>query len=65
LNKKIPIEAPVAVNTCADDNNVGARMLKLKEKVDAKYQTAATPTVEEQLARAGVRLAMILNQIWP
>lgn len=65
LNKKIPIETPVAVSSCADDNNVGARMLKLKEKVDAKYQTAATPVVEEQLAKAGVRLAMILNQIWP
>ncbi|MGH9713926.1 MAG: S1/P1 nuclease [Candidatus Acidiferrales bacterium] len=65
LNKKIPIETPVAINTCADDNNVGARMLKLKEKVDAKYQTAATPVIDEQLAKAGVRLAMILNQVWP
>jgi hypothetical protein len=65
LNKKIPIETPVAISTCADDNNVGARMLKLKEKVSAKYQTAATPVVDEQLAKAGVRLAMILNQIWP
>jgi len=40
-------------------------MLKLKEKVNAKYQTAATPTIEVQLAKAGVRLSMILNQIWP
>ena len=65
LNKKIPIEAPVPVNTCADDNNVGARMLKLKEQVGATYQAAATPVIEQQLAKAGVRLAMILNQIWP
>jgi S1/P1 Nuclease len=65
LNKKIPIEAPVPINTCADDNNVGARMLKLNEKIDATYQAAAAPVIEEQLAKAGVRLAMILNQIWP
>ncbi|HXZ11678.1 MAG TPA: S1/P1 nuclease [Candidatus Sulfotelmatobacter sp.] len=65
LNKKIPIEKPVAVNSCADDNNIGARMLKLKEKIDANYEAAAAPVIEEQLAKAGIRLAMILNEVWP
>jgi len=65
LNKKIPIEAPVPVTTCADDNNIGARMLKLKEKIDPNYEAAAAPVIEEQLAKAGIRLAMILNEVWP
>jgi len=26
---------------------------------------AVAPTIKEQLAKAGLRLAMILNQIWP
>jgi hypothetical protein len=26
---------------------------------------AATPVIEEQLAKAGVRLAMVLNRLWP
>ena len=66
LNKNIPIEPTVVdIKTCADNNNVGKRMKNLKEVVGANYQTAATPVIQEQLAKAGVRLAMILNQIWP
>jgi hypothetical protein len=66
LNKTIPIEPTlVNINSCADYNNVGKRMLKLKEAVDANYQVAATPTIQEQLTKAGIRLSMILNQIWP
>jgi hypothetical protein len=66
LNKKITIEPTVVdIKTCADNNNVGARMLALNEKLGPNYQAAATPVIQGQLAKAGVRLAMILNQIWP
>jgi hypothetical protein len=40
-------------------------MLKLNEQLDTDYQNAAAPVIEEQLAKAGIRLSMILNQIWP
>jgi hypothetical protein len=40
-------------------------MLKLREKVGPAYQTFVGRTIEEQLAKAGFRLAMILNQVWP
>lgn len=65
LSKKIPTETPVSVTTCADADHVSARMLKKNEKVAASYQAHVAPTIQEQLAKAGYRLAMILNQIWP
>jgi len=51
----------VPVHSCADDNNVGERMFNLHFSVGAIYQEAAAPVVEKQIARAGIRLAMILN----
>ncbi|MGH9745350.1 MAG: S1/P1 nuclease [Candidatus Acidiferrales bacterium] len=65
LNKKIPIEAPLPVTTCADANHVSTRMLAFKEKVSSSYKSHTAPTIEEQIAKAGLRLSMILNQIWP
>ena len=65
LNRKIPVETPEPVNTCADANQISERMLKLREKVGPQYQIFVTRTIEEQLAKGGFRLAMILNQIWP
>ena len=32
--------------------------------IDSSYQQAAAPVVEEQLAKAGYRLAEVLNQVW-
>jgi hypothetical protein len=61
----IPVETPVHVASCADDNHVSTRMLKLDERVLQAYVDAVGPTINEQIAKAGVRLAMILNQIWP
>ena len=40
-------------------------MLQLDEKLAKPYGDDATPVVEEQLEKAGVRLAMVLNQVWP
>jgi hypothetical protein len=40
-------------------------MLALHEHLGRRYQDAVTPIIEEQLAKAGVRLAMVLNRLWP
>ena len=61
LHPKDPVEAPVAIRSCADDNNVGERLLQMHFVIGEKYQQAAGPVVEKRLAQAGVRLAMILN----
>ncbi len=66
LSKAISIapRTPQIAN-CTQNNNVGKRMLKLHEKIGQTYQDAAAPVIEEQLAKAGIRLAMVLNQVWP
>ena len=61
LTTKIPIERPVPVQSCADANNIGDRMMQLRLFVDQSYQETVAPVIQKQLARAGVRLAMILN----
>lgn len=61
LPVKIAIEPNVPVDKCTDDNNIGNRMLDLHEAAAQTYQDAAAPVIEERLAQAGVRLAMILN----
>jgi hypothetical protein len=65
LPKKIVIEKPVVppIASCADDDHVAQRMLALNLDLERPYEAAVTPVVEEQLEMAGVRLAMILNQI--
>lgn len=64
LPHHITPEAPVNVSTCLDDNNIMQRMAALHESVSKKYMNYAGPVVEEQLAKAGTRLAMVLNDIW-
>ena len=61
----IPVEVSKRVKACSDDNHVSMRMLNLHERVSQQYVDAVAPAVNEQIAKAGVRLAMILNQIWP
>jgi hypothetical protein len=56
-----PIEPPVPVHSCTDDNNVGERMFNLHFSIGAIYQDAAAPVVEKQIALAGIRLAVVLN----
>jgi nuclease S1 len=62
LQPKDPVEAPVSVHSCTDDNNVGDRLLQMHFVVSEKYQDAAAPVVEKRIAQAGIRLAMILNE---
>jgi len=40
-------------------------MKRLHESVDQHYVTGADPVISEQLAKAGTRLALLLNQLWP
>jgi len=61
LGIPIPKEPEVPVNSCADDNNIGQRMLDKHIQVGAGYQEQAAVVVEERLAQAAIRLAMILN----
>jgi hypothetical protein len=61
----IPVEKPVETATCADDNHVAARNLALHEDLEQPYQDVSTPVVQQQLEKAGLRLAKLLNQIWP
>ena len=61
----IPVEKTAAVKSCSDDNHVSTRLLKLNEQVSQQYVDAVAPTINEQIAKAGVRLAMVLNSIWP
>jgi len=65
LSKKVPVEAPSPVESCADDNHIAERMNQLHEKIDKRYLSEASPVIRQQLAKAGTRLAMLLNQIWP
>jgi S1/P1 Nuclease len=65
LPTKIAIETPRPVESCADDDHISARMLRLNENLGSEYQDAAAPVVREQLAKAGIRLAALLNSIWP
>jgi hypothetical protein len=61
LSPKIPIEQTTEVHSCADANHIGERMLRLHIFAGQSYQDAAGPVVQERLAQAGIRLAMILN----
>ncbi len=65
LIPKIRMENPLTVHACTDANHVGARMLALQVSAGEAYQSDAALVIEERLAQAGVRLAMILNGVTP
>jgi hypothetical protein len=65
LPDPIPVERPEPVSECTADHHVSQRMLKLHEQVSTQYVHAVAPALDEQIAKAGVRLAMILNRVWP
>jgi hypothetical protein len=62
---KVAVEKPEPVKTCAGDDHISARMLKLHEQIGEKYDEAAVPVIQEQLAKAGARLAAVLNSVSP
>jgi hypothetical protein len=59
----VPVETPATVHSCTDANNIGERMMRLHLAAGESYQAAAAPVVEQRLAQAGVRLALILNDV--
>jgi len=59
----VPTEKPVETQTCADDNHVAARNLALHEDLEQPYQDASSPVVQQQIAKAGARLAALLNSV--
>jgi hypothetical protein len=65
LPARILVETPQPVKSCADDNHISARMLKLDEHLVEPYEQIAGAIVRQRLAQAGARLAMLLNQLWP
>ena len=65
LPVRIPVESPQPVTSCADDDHVSERMLKLNERIEQPYQEIAVPVIRQRLAQAGARLAMLLNKVWP
>jgi hypothetical protein len=65
LPVKITIEKPRPVESCADDDHISTRMLHLNENLADDYQNVAAPVAREQLAKAGIRLAVLLNSLWP
>lgn len=65
LPNPVPTEKPEPVNSCSADNHVAQRLLKLDEQVSQHYQDAVAPVIDQQIAKAGIRLAVILNQLWP
>jgi hypothetical protein len=64
LPGKVPVEPPQPVESCAD-RDMGKRMYDLHEEINQRYLTAASPVIRSQLARAGTRLATLLNEVWP
>lgn len=60
LPRRIPFERG-KLDGCRDHDDVGARMARLDVRLDDAYVDAVAATVDEQLARAGARLAALLD----
>ena len=65
LPVKIAIETPAPVNACSDDNHISTRIFNLNEELGDSYENAAGAVIQEQLTKAGARLASVLNNLWP
>ena len=61
LPANVPRDPNVQVNSCADNNHVGTRMAELHIVLGERYDNVTRPIVEEQLTKAGIRLAALLN----
>jgi hypothetical protein len=57
------MDSQIGVNDCKTEAPASIRGLKLK--LSPAYFTQTAPVVEEQLMKAGARLANMLNTIWP
>ena len=50
-----------SIRSCRDHDDVGQRMANLGLRIDDAYVDAATPVLDTQLAKAGARLAAVLD----
>jgi hypothetical protein len=62
LPRAIAVAQPRAIRSCADDD-IALRMLSVHENLGPAYESAAAPVVQQQLVKAGARLAAVLNSI--
>jgi hypothetical protein len=65
LPRRVPPEADPRTASCRDRGNVGRRMAALGIRLDDAYVDAARPALDAQLAKAGARLAALLDRTWP
>jgi hypothetical protein len=61
LPHPLPLEPHAHLETCRGNRDVGRRMAELGLRLDDAYVDAARPVVEVQLAKAGARLAAVLE----
>lgn len=59
----VPRDSTVQVPSCADNNHIGTRMAELHIVLGERYDNVSRPIVEEQLTKAGLRLAALLNSV--
>jgi hypothetical protein len=57
----VPKEPDSKVASCADNNHIAKRTAELQIVLGQRYEHVSHPIVEEQLTKAGVRLAGLLN----
>jgi hypothetical protein len=62
LKPKIPVEPYREWPDCKEE---AAKDGALHLHVNEEYQRKAVPVIEEQIAKAGYRLAELLNEVWP
>jgi hypothetical protein len=64
---KLPTALPIESGDVAhcDQNHVSGHWHGFDERLAQPYYDAARPALDQQLAKAGARLAMLLNRIWP
>ena len=65
LPVKVATEKPKEVESCSADDHISDRLYKLHEQLGSSYDAVADAAIHEQLARAGARLADVLNSLWP
>lgn len=65
LPRRVPAEPDARIGSCRDRGNVGRRMAALGIRLDDAYADATRPALDAQLAKAGARLAALLDRTWP
>ena len=62
LEPRVTVERYEAKPDCSAEKE---KTTALHIQIGTGYETKATPIIEEQIAKAGYRLAEVLNEIWP